>query len=115
MITTNLYQQINTPRNPLAMKSGITTICAGSVDTVLIPGGSATDAIPRYTITNPSGPYSCVSGLTGHTITSTLFTAAIAGATTITAGKAMTLASGAACTITATAAIKCLAATIHLN
>ena len=115
MITTNLYQQINTPRNPLAMKSGITTICAGSVDTVLIPGGSATDAIPRYTITNPSGPYSCVSGLTGHTVTTTLFTVAAAGASTITAGKAMTLASGAACTITATAAIKLLAATIHLN
>tara|TARA_B100001250_G_scaffold391735_1_gene392922 strand:- start:2028 stop:4577 length:2550 start_codon:yes stop_codon:yes gene_type:complete len=115
MITTNLYQQINTPRNPLAMKSGITTICAGSVDTVLIPGGSATDAIPRYTITNPSGPYSCVSGLTGHTVTTTLFTVTAAGAATMTAGKAMTLASGAACTITATAAIKLLAATIHLN
>ena len=115
MITTNLYQQINVPRNPLAMKSGITTICAGSVDTVLIPGGSATDAIPRYTITNPAGPYSCVSGLTGHTVTTTLFTVAAAGASTITAGKAVTIAAGGAATITATAAIKLLAATIHLN
>ena len=68
MITTALYQKINVNKNPAATKSGISTICHGSMDVALMPGGSATDAIPRFTVANPSGPVSMQCGSTGFNL-----------------------------------------------
>ena len=68
MVTTALYQKINVNKNPAATKSGISTICHGSMDVALMPGGSATDAIPRFTVANPSGPVSMQCGSTGFNL-----------------------------------------------
>ncbi|AIX39962.1 baseplate hub + tail lysozyme [Synechococcus phage ACG-2014a] len=57
---------INTPPSviPKAL-TGIRRFVGGSVETVMTPGLSA-DAIPRYTIANPLGPYSGTFGATGY-------------------------------------------------
>ena len=68
MVTTALYQKINVNKNPAATKSGISTICHGSMDVALMPGGSSTDAIPRFTVANPSGPVSMQCGSTGFNL-----------------------------------------------
>ena len=68
MVTTALYQKININKNPAATKSGISTICHGSVDLALMPGGSTTDNVPRFTVANPSGPVSMQCGSTGFNL-----------------------------------------------
>tara|TARA_B100000131_G_scaffold315915_1_gene355157 strand:- start:38 stop:3064 length:3027 start_codon:yes stop_codon:yes gene_type:complete len=68
MVTTSLYQKINMKNNPFAEKAGITTVCNGSVDYSLFPGGSPNDAIPRFTLKNTSGPVSMTCGASGYNL-----------------------------------------------
>ena len=117
MLTTSLYQIINVPSVMPAAMSGIRTICKGSIETVMMPGGSGTDAIPRWVLANPAGPMVATCGATGYsnTVLGGAFNVNAAGAVIMTSGAATTIASGAAITMTATATIKLLAATIFLN
>ncbi len=117
LFTTSLYQIINVPSIGPAAVAGIRTICKGSIETVMMPAGSATDAIPRWVLANPTGPQVITCGATGYsnTILGGAFNVNAAGAIIMTSGAATTLASGAATTITASATIKLLAATIFLN
>ena len=117
MLTTSLYQIINVPATGPAAMSGIRTICAGSIETVMVPGGSGTDAIPRWVLANPAGPMVATCGATGYsnTVLGGAFNVNSAGAIIMTSGAATTIASGAAITLTASATIKLLAATIFLN
>jgi len=66
LVTPHLVEMINTPPSviPKAL-TGIRRFVGGSVETVMTPGLSA-DAIPRYTIANPLGPYSGTFGATGY-------------------------------------------------
>tara|TARA_B100001996_G_scaffold179268_1_gene136901 strand:- start:249 stop:2828 length:2580 start_codon:yes stop_codon:yes gene_type:complete len=117
LFTTSLYNIINVPSIGPSALAGIRTICKGSIETVMMPGGSATDAIPRWVLANPTGPMVITCGATGYsnTVLGGAFNANAAGAIIMTSGAATTIASGAAITMTATATIKLLAATIFLN
>jgi hypothetical protein len=59
------YHFINFPGGAITAKSGIFNMVRGSIDSVLVPGSGGSDALPRYTVTNPSGPVSYVAGATG--------------------------------------------------
>jgi len=117
LFTTSLYQIINFPATGPAAVSGIRTMCGGSIETVMIPGGSGTDAIPRWILANPAGPMSITCGATGYNnnVLGGAYNVNSAGIIVMTSGAATTLASGAATTITASATIKLIAATIFLN
>ena len=66
IVTPHLVEMINTPPSPIPKAmTGIRRFVGGSVETVMTPGLSA-DAIPRYTIANPLGPYSLTCGTTGY-------------------------------------------------
>ena len=66
IVTPHLVEMINTPPSPIPKAlTGIRRFVGGSVETVMTPGLSA-DAIPRYTIVNPLGPYSLTCGATGY-------------------------------------------------
>jgi len=67
MSAPSLYQFINVPAVMPVVKSGITSLVGGSVDTILTPGASS-DAIPRYTVSNPAGPISQTCGATGYNL-----------------------------------------------
>lgn len=66
--TPSLIRNINFPPFP-RVKSGIFTMMAGSYDMFLLPGGSAADAIPRYTVNNTVGPISMNVGASGFFVT----------------------------------------------
>ena len=58
---------INTPPSPLSLGlTGIRRFVGGSVETIMTPASLGADAIPRYTIVNPLGPYSLTCGATGY-------------------------------------------------
>ena len=64
--TTSLLENINFPPSPIPKaKSGILRNVGGSCETIMTPGASS-DAIPRYTVANPSGPVTVTSGATGY-------------------------------------------------
>ena len=114
----DLNQTVNTQPSTPKAKTGILTVCAGSIDTILTPGGSATDAIPRYTIVNPSGPFSGTFGATGYNcnvVTGAWNVNVAGGLAVMTASTNITLAAGKAMALTAGATIKAFSATIHLN
>lgn len=85
--TPSLIRNINFPPIP-RVKSGIFTIMHGSYDMIINPGGSAADAVPRYTVNNTAGPISLLVGATGFFVT----VGAGVGTITVAAG-ALTLAS----------------------
>ncbi|AIX17450.1 baseplate hub + tail lysozyme [Synechococcus phage ACG-2014b] len=65
--TVSEYHFINFPvGNPISAKSGIFNTVRGSIDSILVPGSGGADTIPRYSVTNPSGPVSYVAGATGY-------------------------------------------------
>ena len=66
--TPSLIRNINLPPIP-RLKSGIFTIMHGSYDMILNPGGSAADAVPRYTVNNTAGPISLLVGASGFFVT----------------------------------------------
>ena len=69
--TTSLLENINFPPSPIPKaKSGILRNVGGSCETIMTPGASS-DAIPRYTVANPSGPVTVTSGATGYANTVT--------------------------------------------
>ena len=116
LFTTSLWQIINVPKTGPAALSGIVTICAGSIETIQVPGGSAKDAIPRNVLINASGPVSVTSGATGenHNCLGGLFNInapSIVGVsgfnTSFIAKGALTLTAGKTCNVKA--------ATIFLN
>ena len=112
--TPSLYEFINMQPIPV-LKAGITRIVKGSVETVMAPGGSASDAVPRYTIVNPAGAYSCTTGLAYTVTAGAAATITAAGALLLDAGAAATLKGAGAVTITAGAACIITGATIKLN
>ena len=112
--TPSLYEFINMQPIPV-LKAGISRIVKGSVETVMAPGGSASDAVPRYTIVNPAGAYSCTTGLAYTVTAGAAATITAAGALLLDAAGAATLKGGGAVTITAGAACVITGATIKLN
>ena len=109
--TPHLYEFINVPSVIPVITAGITRLVGGSVETIMTPGVSAADAIPRYTIVNAAGAYSCTVGLAHATtaagaitnVAGAAFTADAAAAATIKAGAAVTIQAGAAVVVTGTA------------
>ena len=68
IVTPHLVEMINSPPSPIPKAmTGIRRFVGGSVETVMTPASSGADAIPRYTIANPLGPYTLNCGATGYT------------------------------------------------
>ena len=111
--TPALYEFINQPVAGPVAKSGIFRAVAGSVETVMVPG-LGSDAIPRYTIANPSGPYS-MTGLSNSVNVSAASTLVAGGLISEDAGGAMTMKAGGAITATAGGVMKLTATSIFLN
>ena len=114
-ITPNIYNMVNVPPVGIVAKSGILNLVGGSIDNILIPGGSGTDAIPRFTVVNPAGPVSMTSSATGHNINTTIYTCNVAGAAMINAGAAITLKAAGAIGINAAGAVSITGSVILLN
>ena len=97
IITPHLVEMINTPPSPIPKAlTGIRRFVGGSVETVMTPGASA-DAIPRYTIVNPLGPYSLTCGTTGYicNVTTGMYNVkALTGAIVMDAALAATIKCG---------------------
>ena len=106
IVTPHLVEMINMPPSPIPKAlSGIRRFVGGSVETVMTPSTSGADAIPRYTIVNPAGPYSGTFGATGYNcnVTTGAFNVNVAAglifmdasaAVTIKAGLGMVLGAG---------------------
>lgn len=116
--TPSLIRNINLPPIP-RLKSGIFTIMHGSYDMILNPGGSAADAVPRFTINNTAGPISMLVGATGFFVTVGAGVGTIsvaAGALTLTSLAGGTFVNGsAAVSITSGGVIDLKAPFINLN
>ena len=116
--TPSLIRNINFPPLP-RVKSGIFTIMHGSYDMILNPGGSAADAVPRYTINNTAGPISMLVGATGFFVTVGAGVGTIsvaAGALTLTSLAGGTFVNGqSAVSITSAGVIDLKAPFINLN
>lgn len=116
--TPSLIRNINFPPIP-RVKSGIFTFMHGSYDMFLMPGGSAADAVPRYTVNNMAGPISLLVGATGFFVTVGAGVAAInvaAGALTLSSLAGGTFVNGvSAVTITSAGLITLAAPFINLN
>lgn len=116
--TPSLIRNINFPPLP-RVKSGIFTIMHGSYDMILNPGGSAADAVPRYTINNTAGPISMLVGATGFFVTVGAGVGTIsvaAGALTLTSLAGGTFVNGQlAVSITSAGVIDLKAPFINLN
>ena len=116
--TPSLIRNINVPPFP-RVKSGIFTMMAGSYDMIMIPGGSAADAIPRYSVNNIAGPISFFVGASGFFVNVGAGVANIsvaAGALTLTALAGGTFINGSAVvSITSAAIINLKAPFISLN
>ena len=117
MNTPSLYNFINVPAVMPVIKSGIVNLVGGSVDTILTPGASS-DAIPRYTVVNPSGPISETCGATGYNLnvlTGAYNVNAAAGLGNINVSTAMTINAGGAVSIKAAGIVTITGASIFLN
>jgi len=116
--TPSLIRNINLPPIP-RLKSGIFTIMHGSYDMILNPGGSAADAVPRFTVNNTAGPISMLVGATGFFVTVGAGVATVnvaAGALTLASAAGGTFISGsAAVSITSGTVIDLKAPFINLN
>ena len=111
--TPALYEFINQPPGPV-IKSGIFRLVGGSVETVMTPG-LGVDAIPRYTIANPAGAYSCTTGLGIVNTAGAAITNIAGGAFTADAGGAASVKAGLAIGINAGGAVVVTGAAIFLN
>ena len=118
IVTPHLVEMINTPPSPIPKAlTGIRRFVGGSVETVMTPGASA-DAIPRYTIANPLGPYSLTCGATGYNCnvsTGAYNVNVLGGFIFMQASAAVTLKAGIGMVLSAEATMIATAATIFLN
>ena len=118
IVTPHLVEMINTPPSPIPKAlTGIRRMVGGSVETVMTPGASS-DAIPRYTIANPLGPYSLTCGATGYNcnVTTGLYNVNVAaGAMVMNASLAATITCGTGMVLEAKAAVMILGRSIFLN
>ena len=114
IVTPSLYELINTPSKPVA-KAGIFRTVGGSVETIMTPAGSASDAIPRYTIVNSAGAYAADFGL-GWVVNAKGAAAITAGLTaSIDAKGAGSFAAGGALGLTAKGVCTINGSSIFLN
>ena len=98
--------------------TGIRRFVGGSVETIMTPAASGADAIPRYTITNPLGPYTLNCGATGYT--STVNTGAfnvnvLAGFISMNAVKAVDIKAGLGMVLNAGLTVIVTGKAIYLN
>ena len=119
IITPHLVEMINTPPSKVIPKAltGIRRFVGGSVETVMTPGASA-DAIPRYTIANPAGPYSLNCGATGYIATvntGTYSVKVLAGFIFMSASTAVTIKAGLGMILDATGIMTITGKSIFLN
>ena len=118
LVTPHLVEMINTPPSPIPKAlTGIRRFVGGSVETVMTPGLSS-DAIPRYTIANPLGPYSLTCGATGYNcnVTTGLYNVNVAaGAIFMQASLATTILAGAGMVLEAKGVVLILGKSIFLN
>jgi len=118
IITPSLVNLINVPVSKIPkVMSGIRNLVGGSVETIMIPG-SGTDIIPRYIISNPSGPYSLTCGTTGYNcnvLTGAYNVNAVAGFVYMQASTAVTILAGAGMLLEAGAAVLILGKTVFIN
>jgi len=118
LITPSLVEMINIPVAPLPKAiTGIRRMVGGSVETIMTPGMSA-DAVPRYIIANPLGPYSLTCGTTGYNcnvITGAYNVNAVAGFVYMQASTAVTILAGAGMLLEAGAAVLILGKTVFIN
>ena len=109
---------INIPVAPLPKAiTGIRRMVGGSVETIMTPGMSA-DAIPRYIIANPAGPYSLTCGATGYNcnVTTGLYNVnVLLGAMVMDAKLACTITCGTGMLLEAKAAVLILGKTVFIN
>ena len=118
LVTPHLVEMINTPPSiiPKAM-TGIRRFVGGSVETVMTPGLSA-DAIPRYTIANPLGPYSLTCGTTGYNcnvLTGAYNVNVVAGFIFMDASTAVTMKAGLGMVLSAGGIVIVTGKSIFLN
>ena len=118
LVTPSLVEMINTPPSPMPKAiTGIRRMVGGSVETIMTPGMSA-DAIPRYIIANPNGPYSLTCGTTGYNcnvLTGAYNVNAVAGFVYMQASTAVTILAGAGMLLEAGAAVLILGKTVFIN
>ena len=118
LVTAHLVEMINTPPSPIPKAlTGIRRTVGGSVETVMTPGLSA-DAIPRYTIVNPLGPYSLTCGATGYNcnVSTGLYNVNVgAGAIVMNSALSCSITSGTGMLLESLTSVLILGATIHLN
>ena len=118
LVTPSLVEMINTPPSPLPKAiTGIRRMVGGSVETIMTPGMSA-DAVPRYIIANPLGPYSLTCGTTGYNcnvLTGAYNVNAVAGFVYMQASTAVTILAGAGMLLEAGAAVLILGKTVFIN
>ena len=118
IITPSLVNMINVPVSKIPkVMSGVRSLVGGSVETIMIPG-SGTDIIPRYIISNPSGPYSLTCGTTGYNcnvLTGAYNVNAVAGFVYMQASTAVTILAGAGMLLEAGAAVLILGKTVFIN
>ena len=118
LITPSLVEMINTPPSPIPKAiTGIRRMVGGSVETIMTPGMSA-DAVPRYIIANPLGPYSLTCGTTGYNcnvLTGAYNVNAVAGFVYMQASTAVTILAGAGMLLEAGAAVLILGKTVFIN
>jgi hypothetical protein len=118
LVTPHLVEMINTPPSPIPKAlTGIRRFVGGSVETVMTPGLSA-DAVPRYTIANPLGPYSLTCGTTGYNcnVTTGLYNVnVVAGAMVLNASLAATITCGTGMLLDAKGAVLILGKTVFIN
>jgi len=118
LITPSLVEMINTPPSPIPKAiTGIRRMVGGSVETIMTPGMSA-DAIPRYIIANPAGPYSLTCGATGYNcnvLTGPYNVNVTAGFIFIDASLACTILCGTGMLLEATGGMMLLGKTIFIN
>ena len=118
LVTPSLVEMINTPPSPIPKAiTGIRRMLGGSVETIMTPGMSA-DAIPRYIIANPLGPYSLTCGATGYNcnvLTGPYNVNVTAGFIFIDASLACTILCGTGMLLEATGGMMLLGKTIFIN
>ena len=119
IVTPHLVEMINSPPSPLPKAmTGIRRFVGGSVETVMTPSVSGADAIPRYTIVNPVGPYSLTCGATGYNcnVTTGAFNVNVgAGLIAMNAGLACSIKAGLGMVLSAELAVAITGASIFLN
>jgi len=118
MITPSLVNMVNVPVSKIPkVMTGIRNLVGGSVENIMIPG-SGTDIIPRYIISNPSGPYSLTCGTTGYNcnvLTGLYNVNVLAGAIMMDAKLACTITCRTGMLLEAGAAVLILGKTVFIN